>query len=133
MLQAASGTHGGMMNLGPRPTFNDSTLSLEVHLFDVRGDWYGLRFLAGRAGGEQACAAWDRRGRQLLVPVERRWPLLYEQILVQASGLLPGRSPAWLCYHGISQELAECLCGKLDVELEVAASPVSPDCQRAAV
>jgi len=30
-----------MMNLGPRPTFNDSTLSLEVHLFDVRGDWYG--------------------------------------------------------------------------------------------
>jgi len=41
LLQAASGTHGGMMNLGPRPTFNDSTLSLEVHLFDVRGDWYG--------------------------------------------------------------------------------------------
>jgi hypothetical protein len=97
----------------------------------VRGDWYGLRFLADRAGGEQARATWDRC--QLLVPAEGRWPLLYEQILVQASGLLPGRSPAWLCYHGIPQELAECLCGKLDVELEVAASPVSPDCERTAV
>jgi hypothetical protein len=99
----------------------------------VRADWYGLRFLAGRAGGGQSRATWDRRGRQLLVPVEERWPLLYEQILVQASGLLPSRSPAHLCYHGIPLELGECLCGKLDVELDVAVSPVSPDCQRAAV
>jgi riboflavin kinase/FMN adenylyltransferase len=30
-----------MMNLGPRPTFGDSTTSLEVHLFDARGDFYG--------------------------------------------------------------------------------------------
>jgi len=30
-----------MMNLGPRPTFGDATLSLEVHLFDASGDWYG--------------------------------------------------------------------------------------------
>ena len=29
-----------MMNLGPRPTFGDSRLSLEVHLFDTSGDWY---------------------------------------------------------------------------------------------
>ena len=28
------------MNLGPRPTFGDSAISLEVHLFDVRGDFY---------------------------------------------------------------------------------------------
>lgn len=32
---------GGMMNLGPRPTFDDATVSLEVHLFDAGGDWYG--------------------------------------------------------------------------------------------
>jgi riboflavin kinase / FMN adenylyltransferase len=32
---------GGMMNLGPRPTFEDETISLEVHLFEASGDWYG--------------------------------------------------------------------------------------------
>ncbi len=35
------GPLGGMMNLGPRPTFGDYELSLEVHLFDTSGDWYG--------------------------------------------------------------------------------------------
>jgi riboflavin kinase/FMN adenylyltransferase len=30
-----------MMNLGPRPTFGDARSSVEVHLFDVDGDWYG--------------------------------------------------------------------------------------------
>jgi len=41
LAQTARGTFGGMMNLGPRPTFNDQSLSLEIHLFDVDGDWYG--------------------------------------------------------------------------------------------
>ena len=36
-----SGTFAGMMNLGPRPTFGDARVGLEVHLFDVQGDWYG--------------------------------------------------------------------------------------------
>ena len=40
-VQSALGSFGGMMNLGPRPTFGDATLSLEVHLFDAGGDWYG--------------------------------------------------------------------------------------------
>jgi len=38
------GTHrafGGMMNLGPRPTFGDERVLLEVHLFEASGDWYG--------------------------------------------------------------------------------------------
>jgi riboflavin kinase/FMN adenylyltransferase len=30
-----------MMNLGPRPTFGDLTTSLEAHLFDTSGDFYG--------------------------------------------------------------------------------------------
>jgi len=30
-----------MMNLGARPTFGDAARALEVHLFDVAGDWYG--------------------------------------------------------------------------------------------
>jgi len=29
------------MNLGPRPTFGDSGTSLEAHLFDTAGDFYG--------------------------------------------------------------------------------------------
>jgi riboflavin kinase/FMN adenylyltransferase len=37
------GTFGGMMNLGGRPTFGDHERTLEVHLFDVAGDWYGQR------------------------------------------------------------------------------------------
>ncbi|HZI40323.1 MAG TPA: bifunctional riboflavin kinase/FAD synthetase [Gemmatimonadaceae bacterium] len=39
-IQSGRGSFGGMMNLGPRPTFGDSALSLEVHLFDASGDWY---------------------------------------------------------------------------------------------
>jgi riboflavin kinase / FMN adenylyltransferase len=39
--QTARGPVGGMMNLGPRPTFGDSVTSLEAHLFDTDGDFYG--------------------------------------------------------------------------------------------
>src|SRR5262249_20270528 len=42
LAQTPRGSFGGMMNLGPRPTFNDEALSLEVHLFDVDGEWYGM-------------------------------------------------------------------------------------------
>ena len=35
------GVFGGMMNLGPRPTFGDDTVTLEAHLLDGGGDWYG--------------------------------------------------------------------------------------------
>ena len=41
LLESKRGAFGGMMNLGPRPTFDDPALSLEVHLFDAMGDWYG--------------------------------------------------------------------------------------------
>jgi riboflavin kinase/FMN adenylyltransferase len=37
----ARGTYGGMMNLGARPTFDEFDRTLEVHLFDASGDWYG--------------------------------------------------------------------------------------------
>jgi riboflavin kinase/FMN adenylyltransferase len=39
--QTPAGPLGGMMNLGPRPTFGDSTTTLEAHLFDTDGDFYG--------------------------------------------------------------------------------------------
>lgn len=37
------GTLGGMMNLGPKPTFADHTRSLETYLFDVDADFYGQK------------------------------------------------------------------------------------------
>jgi len=37
----ARGSFGGMMNLGPRPTFGEFDRSLEVHLFGAVGGWYG--------------------------------------------------------------------------------------------
>lgn len=40
-VQTPRGPVGGMMNLGPRPTFDDSAISLEAHLFDTSGDLYG--------------------------------------------------------------------------------------------
>ena len=40
--RTARGSFGGMMNLGPRPTFDDAALALEVHLFEAAGDWYGV-------------------------------------------------------------------------------------------
>jgi riboflavin kinase/FMN adenylyltransferase len=40
-VQTAGGPVGGMMNLGPRPTFGDSATSLEAHLFDTTGTFYG--------------------------------------------------------------------------------------------
>ena len=36
-----AGAYGGMMNLGPRPTFGDTTVTLEVHLFDAEANLYG--------------------------------------------------------------------------------------------
>jgi riboflavin kinase/FMN adenylyltransferase len=40
-VQTPSGAFGGMLNLGPRPTFGDDAVSIEAHLFDAEGDWYG--------------------------------------------------------------------------------------------
>lgn len=42
-VEGSRGRFGGMMNLGARPTFGDDRRSLEVHLFDASGDFYGDR------------------------------------------------------------------------------------------
>jgi riboflavin kinase/FMN adenylyltransferase len=43
MVQTPRGRFGGMMNLGPRPTFGDQERSIEAHLFDADADFYGMR------------------------------------------------------------------------------------------
>ena len=42
-VQTPRGAFGGMLNLGPRPTFGDREVIIEVHLFDVADDFYGMR------------------------------------------------------------------------------------------
>jgi riboflavin kinase/FMN adenylyltransferase len=40
-VATGGGRFGGMMNLGPRPTFDDARRTLEAHLFGADGDFYG--------------------------------------------------------------------------------------------
>lgn len=42
-VQSPLGSFGGMLNLGPRPTFGEGKVGLEAHLFDAAGDFYGCR------------------------------------------------------------------------------------------
>ncbi|MEI6739707.1 MAG: bifunctional riboflavin kinase/FAD synthetase [Gemmatimonadaceae bacterium] len=42
-VQTPQGAFGGMMNLGPRPTFGHADRRLEAHVFDARQNWYGAR------------------------------------------------------------------------------------------
>ena len=55
--QTPAGAFGGMMNMGPRPTFGDSEISLEAHLFGDPGELYGrhvrLEFVARLRGTER--------------------------------------------------------------------------------
>ncbi|MCC6245251.1 MAG: bifunctional riboflavin kinase/FAD synthetase [Gemmatimonadaceae bacterium] len=40
-VQTPRGPCDGMLNLGGRPTFGDSSRRLEAHVFDAEADWYG--------------------------------------------------------------------------------------------
>lgn len=40
-VATSRGMFDGMLNLGGRPTFGDERLTLEAHLFDASGDYYG--------------------------------------------------------------------------------------------
>ena len=50
LVDTPRGRFGGMLNLGGRPTFDDSRRAIEAHLFDAEGDFYGdvvrLAFIA---------------------------------------------------------------------------------------
>ena len=85
----------------------------------LRGDWYGLRFLALEAEHDGVETVYDLEKEELLVPASQRWPLLYERALTLASGLLPGRAdnPNWLSYTRIPLNLARTLSHKLNVNL----------------
>lgn len=58
-VHTSSGAHGGVMNLGVRPTVDGLSLRVEAHLFDFEGDLYGATLrasLVARLRGEQKFA-----------------------------------------------------------------------------
>jgi len=86
----------------------------------LRGDWYGLAFLARHEAGLHPMIYETAHG-WLLVLATERWPLIYEKALVLASGLLPSRGGGngrWLCYQAVPIELAQLLAARLNVRLE---------------
>ncbi len=80
--QTPVGEFGGMMNLGPRPTFGDLARSLEVHLFDTDIDLYGacvrvdfverLRETRAFAGRDELVAQLRRDGERARAILARR-------------------------------------------------------------
>ena len=85
----------------------------------LKGDWYGLRFLHIVAGPCTAGAVHDLATGSLFIPTAKRWPLLYEQALTLASGLLPipSGNRNWLEYRRVPIDIARILCQKLNVIL----------------
>ncbi len=67
-VETPAGTFGGMANAGPRPTVNDATATLEVHLFDVDLDLYGADlavFVHARLRGQRRFGGLDALKAQL--------------------------------------------------------------------
>ena len=85
----------------------------------LRGDWYGLRFLADNADRQDFKIGYAPSKNSILIRNGERWPLLYERALVLASGMLPARSEdrEWLIYSGVSGKLVQFLTEKLNVSI----------------
>lgn len=86
----------------------------------LRGDWYGMRFLAYDAAEQDFEVRYHLNSNDLLMPVNERWPLLYERALVLASGMLPAhaQNSRWLRYSGMPSESIELLTDKLNVSIQ---------------
>lgn len=104
--------------IGTRPTYSA--------LYDaraarwLRGDWYGLRFIARALEGRRGKVNLDVHARRLLVPIGWRWPEPYERVLVLASGRLPTlaseKGGSYVVYRDISVELVQAVITKLHLD-----------------
>ena len=85
----------------------------------LRGDWYGLRFLAYNSTGRHFEVKYESSANELIIPNEEHWALLYERALVLASGMLPVRDKSfrWLKYTNISNVLVQLLAEKLSITI----------------
>jgi riboflavin kinase/FMN adenylyltransferase len=83
--------HGGVMNIGRRPTVGGTDLRLEVNLFDFDGDLYGqvLRVdLVARLRGEQRFSGLDELRAQIAKDAENARKAL-EALVVDRGGTRP--------------------------------------------
>ena len=112
----------GMYRLTRKEETNPYQLVLyfdELNQRWLRGDWYGLRFLADNTDRQDFKVGYDTGTNAILIRNGERWPLLYERALVLASGMLPTRSEdrEWLIYSGVSGKLVQLLTEKLNVSI----------------
>ena len=86
----------------------------------LKGDWYGLRFLAYTDAGQACEAIYQTDANVLMIPDNERWPMLYERALVLSSGFLPRRNEdaGLLIYQMVPDNLSHILAGKLNVSME---------------
>ncbi|MBK7860409.1 MAG: bifunctional riboflavin kinase/FAD synthetase [Archangiaceae bacterium] len=65
--------HGGAANIGVKPTFGDSKVTIEAHLFDFQGDLYGKKLTVefiDRLRGEQRFASVSELSGQIARDIE---------------------------------------------------------------
>ena len=86
----------------------------------LKGDWYGLRFLAHQTAGTRCEVMHDNRRNELKIPLAQHWPLLYERALVLSSGFLPHKikDAGWLIYSKVPANLSRVLANKLNVSVK---------------
>ena len=85
----------------------------------LRGDWYGLRYLAERRrrGASGLPVRYDPANGRLAILRDHRWPELYERTIVLASGRLPVINGPWLNYLCVSRTLLERLAVLLHLDI----------------
>lgn len=84
----------------------------------LRGDWYGMRFLALQLLYPFCPILYYSSSGQLAIPQDWHWPELYERVLVLASGKLPHYNNEWLIYESISQRILDALALKLNLKIQ---------------
>jgi hypothetical protein len=111
----------GMYRLIPRDRNDQGYQTLFYHQNSdrwVRGDWYGLRFLALRYANVPCRAVYHLTSHLLAIPVSQQWPEIYERALVLSSGQLPEEKNDWLFFENISPDVAQQLSAKLTIAYE---------------
>lgn len=83
----------------------------------VRGEWYGMRFLAQICEGRKCPVRIGNAADQLAIPLSWRWPEIYERALVLCSGRLPSlawdRGQASVIYQNVREDVVGVLTTKL--------------------
>lgn len=116
---------GGLYELWPRSEREgrgsrpDSTLLYDAEQQRwLRGDWYGLHYLARRQQDLAAPARYNILSGSLAIACLARPPEIYERALVLCSGRLPEQRGEWLHYDDIEPSVLTAVAARLGLTLE---------------